>query len=58
MPNPESEFEWDDEKNLANIRKHGIRFEDAVRILTPDTLGLLARTGDEDRWKAIDWLED
>lgn len=58
MPSPESQFEWHEEKNRANIRKHGIRFEDAVRILTPDMLGLLARTGDEDRWKAIGWLED
>ena len=58
MASPESQFEWHEEKNLANIRKHGIRFEDAVRILTTDVLLLLARTGDEDRWKAIDWLEN
>lgn len=25
-------FEWDEVKNEANYRKHGIRFEDAVRI--------------------------
>ena len=25
-------FEWDEEKNAANIRKHGIRFEDAIQI--------------------------
>jgi uncharacterized DUF497 family protein len=25
-------FEWDEEKNAVNIRKHGIRFEDAIRI--------------------------
>jgi len=24
-------FEWDEEKNLANIAKHGISFEKAVR---------------------------
>ena len=58
MAIPESQFEWHQEKNRANIRKHGIRFEDAMRILTTDVLLLLARTGDEDRWKAIDWLED
>ncbi|GHU85162.1 hypothetical protein FACS189473_3870 [Spirochaetia bacterium] len=26
----EREFEWDEEKNAANIRKHGIAFEEAV----------------------------
>ena len=25
-------FEWDDEKNAANIRSHGISFEDASRV--------------------------
>jgi uncharacterized protein len=25
-------FEWDDEKNKANFRKHGIRFEEAAQI--------------------------
>ena len=26
------EFEWDEAKNQANIRKHGVRFEIAKRI--------------------------
>lgn len=26
------EFEWDDEKNTSNIKKHGIDFEDAISI--------------------------
>ena len=26
------EFEWDEEKAAANFRKHGIRFETAVRV--------------------------
>ena len=38
MPNPESEFEWDDEKNLANDSKHGMRFEDAAGIFESDPL--------------------
>jgi uncharacterized DUF497 family protein len=25
-------FEWDDEKNRQNIAKHGLRFEDAIKI--------------------------
>ena len=26
------EFEWDDDKNKANIKKHGLAFDDAIRI--------------------------
>lgn len=26
------EFDWDEEKNASNIRKHGIDFRDATRI--------------------------
>ena len=31
-------FEWDPEKNRINLRKHGVRFEDAIRVLTPRSL--------------------
>ena len=27
-------FEWDEAKNASNYAKHGIRFEEAVRIFT------------------------
>ena len=57
VPNPKSRFEWHDDKNLTNSRKHGIRFEDATRIFDSDVLVLRAGTGEEDRWKAIDLLE-
>jgi uncharacterized DUF497 family protein len=33
-------FEWDEEKNLANRRKHGIRFEDASTIFDGPMLSL------------------
>ena len=56
MASPESQFEWHEEKNRANIRKHGIRFEDAVRILGPGALLLRTRTREEVRWKALDLL--
>lgn len=26
------EFEWDEEKNKINIQKHGIAFEDALKV--------------------------
>lgn len=35
MPDPEllTAFEWDDQKRLVNIEKHGIDFEDAILAL-------------------------
>jgi uncharacterized DUF497 family protein len=33
-------FEWDEEKNLANRRKHGIRFEEASTIFEGAVLSL------------------
>ncbi len=49
------QFEWDEEKNQANIRKHGIAFDDAVDIFNHP---LLCRIDDrinydEERWVAI-----
>ena len=31
-------FTWDPEKNLANIRRHGIAFQDAARIFDGPTV--------------------
>ncbi len=31
-------FEWDPAKNEANLRKHGVDFEDAIRIFEGPTL--------------------
>jgi len=31
-------FEWDEQKNLINIEKHGIDFEDAISIFLGSTL--------------------
>lgn len=30
------QFDWDEAKNLKNIQKHGIRFEDAVTVFYDD----------------------
>lgn len=48
-------FEWDERKNIANIRKHGIDFTDAVDIFNHPMLTLIDdRSGyDEERWIAI-----
>ena len=35
-----SRFEWDEEKNLANQRKHGISFEEAATIFEGPVLSL------------------
>ena len=35
-----SRFDWDEEKNLANQRKHGITFEEAATIFEGPVLSL------------------
>lgn len=30
-------FEWDDEKNEANLRKHGIRLDSTIELFADDT---------------------
>jgi len=35
------EFEWDDNKYQQNIAKHGVRFEDAIRIFDGFTVSLI-----------------
>ena len=45
-------FEWDPKKNTANLRKHGIAFEDAIEVFGrpflegPDH----RKSSGEDRW--------
>jgi hypothetical protein len=48
-------FDWDERKNAANLRKHGIAFEDAVfvfadplHISTPDRI-----VDEEQRWQTL-----
>ena len=52
------QFEWDEEKNQANIRKHGIDFNDAIDIFNHPMLTALDDREDyeEDRWISIGWL--
>ena len=49
------EFEWDETKRLTNLAKHGIHFEDAVRVFfDPLETTMPARTVDgEARLKTI-----
>jgi len=52
-------FEWDEEKNLANIQKHGLDFADAWEIFSsPVLVGLDDREDySEDRWIGIGMLK-
>jgi uncharacterized DUF497 family protein len=50
------EFEWDEEKDRENIRKHDVRFETA-KLVFDDPLAMNARDEsnewDEERWATI-----
>jgi uncharacterized DUF497 family protein len=52
-------FEWDETKNRANIRKHGIDFVDAVDVFNHPVLTLLDDREDygEERWIALGWMK-
>lgn len=46
-------FEWDDDKAAANVRKHGISFEEAKSVFRDDRAKLISdpdHSGDEDRF--------
>ena len=51
-------FEWDEEKNQANIRKHGFNFTDAWEIFEAPMLISLDVKEDygEERWIEIGFL--
>jgi len=54
-------FEWDDRKNAANIQKHGIDFEDAIRVFEDeDRIEIYdeAHSGSEDRYHTIGMVKD
>jgi len=48
-------FEWDEDKNRANRRKHGVSFETAVRLFEdPHSISYPDRVVDgEERWHTI-----
>ncbi len=51
-------FEWDNAKNSANTRKHGIDFADVPDIFNHPMLIMLDDRKDygEERWIAIGWI--
>ena len=45
------DFEWDDEKAQANVRKHGVPFEEAATAFADEMAMVLDDGGDEgDLW--------
>ena len=57
----ELEFEWDDEKNTANVKKHGIDFEDAILVFNDENYIEFydpAHSEEEDRYNIIGLVED
>lgn len=54
-------FQWDEEKNLINRRKHGIDFTDAVMIFEDENrLELLDEfhSDEEERWQVIGKIKE
>jgi uncharacterized DUF497 family protein len=53
-------FEWDEAKNHANVRKHGLHFADAVEMF--DRLLVVSADLGEDygerRWKGIGMIRE
>jgi uncharacterized protein len=51
----EISFEWDEQKNESNRKKHGVSFETAALVFEdPDCLMFVERNeGREERWHAI-----
>jgi uncharacterized DUF497 family protein len=52
------EFEWDEDKSNANLEKHGIDFEDAMKVFYGPVLLRRSDRNDEERWIAIGFLEN
>ena len=52
-------FEWDENKNRENIRRHGLNFEDAHFVFQRPMLRILDDRKDygEDRWIGIGMLD-
>ena len=50
------QFEWDERKSAANLRKHGVAFSDAITVLASDDHAITLSeeaVGDEERYITI-----
>ena len=54
-------FEWDEKKNSANLRKHGIDFADGEELFSGERLVLVAADlesgSEEERWRGIGMIQ-
>ncbi len=51
-------FEWDEVKNLSNLKKHGIEFKTAARVFDDPNISLrIDSYQHEERWNAIGLAE-
>lgn len=52
-------FEWDEQKRLANLQKHGIDFRDVILLTAhPMMVGKARTVTDEERWMATGRMGD
>ena len=53
-------FEWDEQKNASNWKKHRINFEEAIQVFAdPNILFIQDREVEgEERWQAVGLAED
>ncbi len=48
------QYEWDNRKAIANFRKHGVQFADAVAVFSDDfAINIIDEHPDEERWIII-----
>ena len=50
-------FEYDRQKSLSNVRKHGISFEEAWRLWAGEYIELPVKNVDEKRFIVIDQID-
>ena len=50
-------FEWDDSKRQSNLAKHGVDFQDALRIFEGPVFEKVNRSHGEDRVLAVGVIE-
>lgn len=55
---PPVSFEWDPQKNLLNLAKHAIDFDDSIGVFDGPILLRRSDRNDEERWIAIGTLAD
>ncbi len=55
-----ADLKWDNEKNILNIKKHGLHFEDSVYVLNSETVTFIDDRVDygEERYITLGNLEE